>query len=82
MEFVFIFVVSTLIVIVPLILAAKLMMRVGNAKLFPLIFICWVLSVVALIQLSEYTLKNYLMDVTEYTEEVCTLKTTYDIKWK
>lgn len=35
MEFVFIFVVSTLIVIVPLILAVKLMMRLGNDKLFP-----------------------------------------------
>ena len=82
MEFAFIFVVVTLIVIVPAILAVKLMMRLGNAKLFPLIFICWVLSVAALVKLSDYTLKNYLMDVTKHTEEVCTLKTTYDVKWK
>ena len=82
MELAFIFVVATLILIIPVILAVKLMMRVGNTKLFPLIFMCWALSVAALVELSKYTLQNYLMDVTEYTEEVCTLKTTYDIKWK
>lgn len=82
MELVVIFLVALSCIILPIIVALPLMVKYNNTWRVPAIFCCCILSIPVLLAAARYLVHNYILDVTEYTIEVCEPVKRVDIKWK